>query len=233
MSIPKASLKFSAYAWAKLQYVLRATKNEVGMFGISLKEDPLSIIDLAILKQKVTSASVEFDQEGIANFYDDCIDKGMNINQYSRVWIHTHPSGIYSPSSTDEKTFLDTFGNCDWAVMYILTKDNKDYCALQYNKFPANRVELIGQRVDFSIPFPKSNADEWKKELETFVEEKVFVVPVKKDVAKVFSKSSLPRKQFKEKVHYKFEEDNFFEDELDLDWEDEFNYLGNLKGYFK
>lgn len=176
MSIPKASLNFSAYAWAKLQFFLNATNSEVGMMGISSLENPLTIIDLAILPQEVTTASIEFSEEGIANFYDDCIDLKMNPIQYSRVWIHTHPTGIYSPSSVDEKTFSDIFGKCDWAVMYILTKDNRDYCALQFNRFPQHRVELTGTRVDFSIPFQNSNKELWEKELKDNVKKKEIIV---------------------------------------------------------
>jgi proteasome lid subunit RPN8/RPN11 len=132
-------------------------------------------LNVVLLPQEVSSASVEFSEEGIANFYEDCIDEGLTPDQYSRIWIHTHPSGIYTPSGVDEKTFEEIFGKCDWAVMYILTKDNHEYCALQYNKTPKHRVELKESKVDYSIPFPASNLEEWEKEYKENVKKKVYV----------------------------------------------------------
>ncbi len=173
-TMPRASLRFSPYAWAKLQHALKTINTEVGMFGITDKEDPLCVLDVSILPQEVSSASIEFSEEGLASFYEDCIDEGLLPEQYSRIWIHTHPSGVYSPSSVDEKTFEDIFGNCDWAVMYIVTKDNREYCALQYNRVPKHRVELGKAIVDFSIPFPASNIFNWEKEIKDNVKKKVF-----------------------------------------------------------
>jgi len=174
MKIPQASLKFSAYAWAKLQYVLNLGNTEVGMFGLTDSEDPLTVLDLVMPPQEVTESSVEFSGDGVADYYEDCIELGLQPNQYARIWIHTHPMGVYKPSALDEKTFKEVFGKCDWAIMYILTKDQRDYCALQYNKIPSHRVELTGNRVDFSIPFCESRQEEWAEEYKKNVKEKVF-----------------------------------------------------------
>lgn len=230
MSIPKSSLKFSAYAWAKLQFFLKEINTEVGMMGISSEKDPLTIVDLAVLPQQVTTASVEFSEDGIANFYEDCTDLNMSPVQYSRVWIHTHPTGIYNPSGVDEKTFKDIFGNCDWAVMYILSKDNKDYCALQYNKFPQHRVELTGTRVDFSIPFQGSEEELWKKELQENVKKKEIIV---KKETKPFEKfghfgskinplDKWTERRYKKPSYYNTQDDFFEDGFFEEDFSDEF-----------
>jgi proteasome lid subunit RPN8/RPN11 len=149
---------------------------EVSGFGITSKDDPLCVYDICIVEQQSSVASVELDPISIADLYDDCIDAGLHPEQFGRVWIHTHPSGIHKPSATDEQTFKEAFGKCDWAVMYILAKDNISYCALQYNKAPAHRVELSNSHVDFSIPFFASDVDKWKEEYDKNVKVKVFTV---------------------------------------------------------
>lgn len=237
MTIPKAFLKFSPYAWAKMQYMLRAGDTEVGMMGITTLEDPLKIYDVVVLPQESTGASFEFTKEGIANFYEDCIDCGLKPIQYSRVWIHTHPSGVHGPSSTDEKNFSEIFGNCDWAVMYILAKDNVDYCALQFNNMPAHRVELTGSRVDFLIPFPASNVLEWEKEYKENVKKKVFEYKKNKNdkvICRLDPTGYKPKEIFKslnkiqdieEGLMDYSEDDLFFED----DWWDANFYKGSYK----
>jgi hypothetical protein len=182
--VPKSSVRFSPYAWAKLQALRDFGETEVSGFGITDPEDPLCVHDIVLVKQTATQVGVVLDDASVADFFDDCIDEGLHPENFGRVWIHTHPSGIHHPSLTDEQTFAKCLGNCDWAVMFILSKDDVTYCGLQYNKRPAHRVELKNTYVDFSIPFYGSDIVSWKKEYDSNVTKQVINVSVRKPDSK-------------------------------------------------
>lgn len=171
--IPKSQLKFTPYAWAKMIFMRDKGDTEVGAFGISDPNDPLLIVDIKLVPQKCSSAYVEFEDTGVADFFEDCFDAGLALTQYGRIWIHTHPSGVHSPSGTDENTFYKCFGRCDWAVMYILSKDGHDFCALQYNTKPGCRVELKDTTIDYSSDFPQSDRNAWKEEYDRCVQKNI------------------------------------------------------------
>src|SRR5947209_14095353 len=48
-----------------------------------------------------------------------------SLEQFARLFMHTHPGNSPQPSATDEETFARVFGRCDWAVMFILARDRK------------------------------------------------------------------------------------------------------------
>ena len=67
MRRPKSpQLVLSPLAWLKLLFLLHAGDSEVGAFGVSDEDDLLYIEDLAVVRQKVTWASVEFDDQAVA-----------------------------------------------------------------------------------------------------------------------------------------------------------------------
>ncbi|KKK86544.1 hypothetical protein LCGC14_2762170, partial [marine sediment metagenome] len=163
-------LRFSPYAWAKAIYYLQNADTEVSMMGISAENDYLFIENVFLVEQKCTKAHTEFDDEAYNNYiYDMCALKGMEMQRVGRIWIHTHPSFGAAPSGTDNATLRDIFGGCDWAVRVILGKisDKKevDYdCTLQI-KNPAMHIPLE-VTVDWDCDFPKSDAKQWKEELD-------------------------------------------------------------------
>jgi len=86
---------------------------------------------------------------------------------YSRIWVHTHPNISPQPSQTDEDTFARVFGKCDWAVMAILSKDERTYCRLQVNGGPVKGSVEIPMEVDFtSYEFVESDFEAWTQEYE-------------------------------------------------------------------
>jgi hypothetical protein len=219
--IPQAQLRFTPYAWAKLECIRDLGDTEVGGFGIASDDDPMCIVDIALIKQQCTGSTVEFDDIGVADYFDDCIDAELHPEQFGRVWIHTHPYGCHKPSMTDEKTFEKCFGGCDWAVMYILSKDGTDYCALQYNKIPSHRVELRRAVIDFSIPFQQSEYAMWKEEYDEMVTKKVIVPTVKIDKKDkwVGGQSMFGRfckDRIAEDIHYGMTEDEL--ETISYDW---------------
>lgn len=162
------ALRFTPYAWAKLQYFCHAGDTEIGGFGLSDPDDPLRVIDLLTVKQSVSSVSVEFDDDAVAELFEDQVDAGRRPEQFARLWCHTHPGHSPAPSPLDEETFERVFGNCDWAVMFILAKGGQTYARLRFRAGPGGEIE-IPVAVDYASPFPGSDASAWELEFETHI----------------------------------------------------------------
>ena len=156
----KLSLRFSPTAWAKLLYFRDKSDNEVGGFGITKADDLLFVTDFIVVRQEVTAISVKFDDEAVANFFEDQVDLGRKPEEFARIWLHTHPGDSPSPSITDEETLTRVFGNCQWAIMFILAQDNKTYAKLSFNVGPGGQV-LIPVEIDYSQEFGPTNQDSW------------------------------------------------------------------------
>lgn len=168
-------LRFSPVAWAKFLFMRDVGDTEVGGFAITLPNDLLYINDFILPKQKCTMASVSFEDESVANFVDDMVDKGFKLEQFLRIWIHTHPNMSASPSHKDESTFSDVFGKCDWAVMAIISSNGAQYCRLQVNGGPFPGSFEIPIEIDYkSYNFPASDSKGWRKEYEDNVDKTVY-----------------------------------------------------------
>jgi len=127
--------------------------------------------DFITVEQEVTGASVEFKDEAIADFFEDQVDAGRMPEEFARIFIHTHPSGLATSSGTDEKTFYNSFGKCNWAIMFILPKDTETPAAwLQFNIGPKSR-STIETKIDFSKPFPGVDIEAWDKEYNKNIQE--------------------------------------------------------------
>ena len=158
-------LRFSPTAWSKLIFMRDIGDTEIGGFGITRPDDLLYVEKFITVKQECTSASVEFDDDDVADFTLDMVEDGLQPANFMRIWVHTHPSISPSPSLTDEQTFSRVFGKCDWAIMAILSKDDRTYCRIQINEGPIIGQIEIPIKVDFtSWEFPKSNSEAWSDE---------------------------------------------------------------------
>lgn len=162
-SLPQPSLRFSPDAWAKLLYVRDRGDTEIGGFGLSDVDDPLRIIDVLMVKQRTTAVTVAFDDEAVANLYDDLVDAGVNPSRFSRVWLHSHPGNCPLPSSTDEETFCRAFGRTDWAVMAIIARNDATYARLSFHVGPGGALE-IPVHVDYERPFEGADWEAWERE---------------------------------------------------------------------
>lgn len=107
--------------------------------------------------------TVAFDDESVADFFEDQVAAGRSPEQFGRIWIHTHPGNSPSPSSVDEETFARVFGGCDWAVMFILARGGKTYARLRFNTGPGGDTE-IPVEVDFRQSFTGSDHPAWEDE---------------------------------------------------------------------
>jgi hypothetical protein len=129
-------------AWLKLQWFCHKADTEIGGFGISAQHNPLYVEDFVTVRQQVSWASVHFDDAAVADFFDGCVDRGIKPERFARIWVHTHPGASPLPSSVDEETFASKFGDCDWALMFILSKTEKTYARLAFRAGPGGHVLL-------------------------------------------------------------------------------------------
>jgi len=167
VSLP--TLRFTPTAWAKLLFLRDAGRTEVGGFGISAADDLLLIEDVRLIGQRTTVVSVAFDDESVADFFDQQVNAGLPPQQFFRLWLHTHPGESAEPSSTDEETFERVFGRCDWAVMAILAKGGATYARLRFAAGPGGEIE-IPVRVDYSVNFTGADHTAWEHEYEQCVQ---------------------------------------------------------------
>ena len=156
-------LRFTPIAWAKLLFFRDRQETEVGGFGVTAADDPLLIEEFVSVKQDVSMASVSFDDEAVADFFDAQVDAGRKPEQFGRVWLHSHPGESPAPSGTDEETFRRVFGTCQWAVMFILARGGKSYARLRFNVGPGGHV-LIPAQVDYDRPFGPTDREAWETE---------------------------------------------------------------------
>jgi hypothetical protein len=162
------TLRFSPTAWAKLLYLRDLGDTEVGGFGISAADDLLCVQDVQLVRQVCTGASVAFDDQAVAEFFDQQVDLGRVPSQFGRLWVHTHPGNFAEPSQTDEETFARVFGRTDWALMFILARQGQSYARLRFHVGPGGDVDLP-VRVDYARPFAASDHTAWKEEYATNV----------------------------------------------------------------
>ena len=156
-------LRFLPTAWAKLLYFRDRGDTEIGGFGITKADDLLYVEDFVTVKQEVTGASISFDDEAVADLFDSQVDAGRKPEQFARIWLHTHPGNSAQPSSTDEETFQRVFGNCQWALLFILARGGKSYARLRFNVGPGGSV-VIPVVVDYSQSFGPSDHEAWETE---------------------------------------------------------------------
>jgi len=164
-----AVLRFTPHAWAKLLYLRDAGDTEVGGFGIANPNDLLLIEDFVTVKQTASSASINFNDEAVADFFDQQVDEGHRPEQFARCWIHTHPGNCPTPSAVDEETFARVFGGSDFAVMLILANGGDVYARLRFNVGPGGEV-MIPVEIDYSCSFAASDPEAWELEYQTNIE---------------------------------------------------------------
>jgi hypothetical protein len=156
-------LRFSPTAWAKLLFLRDAGDTEIGGFGIAPSDDLLFVEDVQLVGQTCTWVTAEFDDQSVADFFDDQVDAGRKPEEFFRLFMHTHPGNSPQPSGTDEATFARVFGRTDWALMFILARGGKCYARLRYNVGPGVEVELPVE-VDYGRPFDASDFELWHEE---------------------------------------------------------------------
>lgn len=162
---PRASLRFTAYSWAKYHYLRDLTSNEVTCFGITDENDPLLVRDLWVPKQEVSVATTELDDEAFAIAIEE-MGKMAPPATFSRIWLHTHPGASASPSFTDRTTQSTTFSTCEWHVMGILAQGGQVHCEMSW--WGPDGKSLMSAQIPMEVawhePFDAADPDHWSAE---------------------------------------------------------------------
>ena len=164
---------FTPYAWAKLLWFRYRSESEVSGFGVSSVDDPLYVVDFVTVKQTVTGVTTQMDDMGVADYFADMDEKGLQPCEYGRIWIHTHPGMGVTPSGVDESCFADVFGRCDWSIMMIVGGEKgtqQVYCRLGFNVGPGTAVSLATE-IDWTAEFSGSDYEAWEAEYKRNVTE--------------------------------------------------------------
>jgi len=114
-------------------------------------------------------ASVSFEDEAVAEFFEAQVDAGRRPEQFGRIWLHTHPGDSPQPSMVDEETFDRVFGRCDWAVMFVLGRGGKTYARLRFNVGPGGEG-VIPVEVDYGREFGPTDHEAWLEEYKANVQ---------------------------------------------------------------
>ena len=162
-------LRLNPTAWAKLLHLRDLGDTEVGGFAISAADDLLYVQDIQLVRQTCDMASVAFDDQSVADFFDRQVDAGLQPCQVGRIWTHTHPGSCPQPSQTDEETFARVFGRTEWALMFILARGGQSYARLQFHVGPGGGM-LIPVEVDYRRAFTASDHAAWAAEYAANVE---------------------------------------------------------------
>jgi proteasome lid subunit RPN8/RPN11 len=126
-------LLITPFAWSKLKFFRDLNpSNEIGGFMIT-PQHPTLVEDIAIVKQEVSAASVDFDDDGMQLYRDEMMDNDLAPAQFERIWWHTHPSMSPNPSMIDEETFEKIFRRPSWCMMFILSSNDKTYVRVKFN----------------------------------------------------------------------------------------------------
>ena len=155
-------LMWSPLAWLKINRLMRQNNTEVGALAVTQRNNPLYILDLLIPTQQVSGARVEFDDDSIGDINLQMAQRGYTVEQYMRIWIHTHPGTSTTPSSVDEDTFRNRWAQMPYAMMVIVGYRGTCYCRLSV-RAPFPYVRELPSEIDwdakgYDIP---EDLDEW------------------------------------------------------------------------
>ena len=150
----KGIMNFTPYAWAKILYLRDLGKTEVGGFLEHRKENPSLAVDFHLVQQECEFAWCELTDDGIAEYTNHMVDRGLQFSEFMRIWLHTHPGCGPNPSTQDENTFSDTLGNMEWAGMFIVDKSGETYGRIRYNGQEDHELhEIRGCKDEFLVDF--------------------------------------------------------------------------------
>ena len=156
-------LTLSAQVWHKLAFLAKNYTHEVSGFGVSSVEKPFYVKEFHMVEQINDASSTEMTEEGLANYMDTQLAREKAPCEFMRIWCHTHPVGVNSPSKTDNDTMVDVFEECDWAIMFIITKELKTYAEIQTKALSETIHTLMDVEVDWKS-YGSTNPDDWEQE---------------------------------------------------------------------
>lgn len=163
------TLRFTPYAWSKLLFLRDLGDTEVGGFGISSENDLFLVEDFRLIKQRSSFATVKFEDEAVADFFDEQVEMGRQPERCGRHWIHTHPGDSAEPSSVDEETFARAFGDASWSLMFILARGGETYARLRFGCGPGAELR-VPVEIAWDVPFAGADYETWEDEYDLCVQ---------------------------------------------------------------
>ncbi len=130
------------------------------------------------MKQCCSVATVRFDDESIADFFDEQVDRGLAPERFGRIWVHTHPGSSPLPSVTDEETFARCFGGADWSLMLILACGGRTYARLRFGVGPRASL-ILPIEIDFGAAAHAMDQAAWEQEYQHNVSADVILAPAR------------------------------------------------------
>jgi hypothetical protein len=148
----KATVLFTAEAWAKMTMLVQNFDKEVAWHGVCERgpdesKDEYIIRDIVVYPQEVTGASVEMDTEQYAIWLmENADDERFNA---LRMQGHSHVNMGTTPSSVDlmhQESILDMLGDDDFYIFQIwnksFTNNTKIYDMKKNVLFESNDVVI-------------------------------------------------------------------------------------------
>ena len=183
-------IHMTPHAFWHLQWMAQRTECELSSMGVlSIEKTGFTLVDVILVKQEVSIAHVDLDMDWWAEKQVELFEtRGIQPWQTS-VWLHTHPTGVERPSTTDEETMRESFGTWDFAVMIVLTKCGRFFARLDLNHDFGPPEVAFRQRfsVEYDIEVLWTEAGDeqigrdtlaaWEKEFQELVKESALLWP--------------------------------------------------------
>ena len=129
----KATFTYKAYK--KLIFLRDLKDCEVAVLGETAKDNPLHVLDIHLVKQKVSAVAADMDEEDVSRHVEEMVARGVHPINSERFWIHTHPmtgEGSANPSGKDMATWNDPNNSeKNFQVMFILSKSGHVTCKVR------------------------------------------------------------------------------------------------------
>ncbi len=148
----KATVYFTAEAWAKMVMLIKEFDKEVAWHGVASRvanseAHEYIISDILVYPQEVTGASVEMDTEKYATWLMDNADddrfSNINMQAHSHVNMATNPSGV---DLAHQEEILNMLGDEDFYIFMIWNKSfvstNKIYDLKKNVLFENTDIEI-------------------------------------------------------------------------------------------
>lgn len=177
----RLKLRFTPFAWAKLHFMRDCVNTEIGGLAVTDPDDYMLVVDILVPPQEVSSVHTKILPGSLSELVADMADPEgeyrLKVDQFMRIWIHTHPGFDPSPSQKDLDTFYgkDNFGSASWGVMFILSSDGRYHCDYRFRD-PGGSERVISIEAETVISFDEPAVDEkvrkeWLEEVANNVEE--------------------------------------------------------------
>jgi len=126
-------IKISSDAYLKLKYYVTNSDDEVSGLGKCENiNGNITITDILLFEQKVSSASTVLDEEAMAKFMNDRMVAGDDISKYT-VWWHSHANMGVFWSITDEVT-ITSLDQHSFIISLVTNKELEMLVRLDMNR---------------------------------------------------------------------------------------------------